>query len=148
MTTLPQSGNILIDSDRPVGEWFDALERANQNYQAARYRHAETTVRRLGLVRKQKTLKREIIKGLRASGMAATPANKEYVDDPRWEVALDEVEAIDIELVELDCARAIATHNREIVLAAFERATVERKINAPLVVQPDGSFFQTGSQKG
>lgn len=136
---------VLPAPDAPATDWNAALLRANSAYRKARRAHANAVADKLILARRQKTLKREIIKGLRAGGMAITPANKEYVDDPRWEVALDEIEKADIDIVDLDCNRAIATHDRETVHAAFERATMERQITAPLVVQTDGSMFQMGA---
>jgi hypothetical protein len=145
--TAPDTKQFALpDLDAATGsEWVAALEQAVTNYRNARTAHTAKVIEKARLVRSQKALKAEIVKELRAGGMAVTPANKEYVNDPRWEEQLDKTETLDIEITDLDNERSAAAHEMEATMSAFERATVERKISAPLVIQPDGSRFQMGN---
>lgn len=125
----------LPEIDAPSQVWLARLQAETNTYRIARRAHSDAVSRKASAVRRKAQLKRTLISRLHEQrGVAISRAEKEYVDEPEWGKLLDEIELLDLEIVDLDAERAVATHDRETVLAAFERVTMEMASRQMLIV--------------
>ena len=120
----PYKGNSTFTIPRGTAALLDALTAMQREYEDAKMASERATQTESDCMTKKKTLKRDLINALTASGVAVTRAEKEYVDAEDWKQN-------EIDLVAAQDKKRAADHDESI---ARQRMLTLRAAIVPVTV--------------